>query len=37
MRLDNDFSKDTYKPMCKENDAFDPADYTAWPKCKPSA
>ena len=34
MKFETDASQDSFEVECREDDTFEPADYSAWPKCR---
>ena len=34
MKHEADVSQDSFEVECREDDTFEPADYTTWPKCR---
>ena len=34
MKFETDVSQDSLEVACREDDTFEPADYTTWPKCR---
>lgn len=36
MKFETDVSQDSFEVECGEDDTFDPADYSTWPKCRAS-
>ena len=34
MKFETDASQDSFEVECREDDTFEPADYSTWPKCR---